>query len=280
MKIIKRPLKFIEKTLLVSILFIILVFLLPTNFIQIDISNLLTATTVLFGILTGFFIAATLTNYFRMQSLIAEETANLISLRDVCITLEPSFRKEINDAIDRYIIASFDFELTEYIDKTWEEFNKILKITDRIKKKNTNLFASLMNTRTDLLKIRQEITLTARKIIPLSGWITIIALAIINIALLYSIRNSSIISSIFTVLLSSAACLVLFLLDEIDSDRFAEEKLAFEIYQRTFLEIGKLPYYPSVSVESGRIRPKGTYRLGEYKDYPKSLEKTIKIIKA
>lgn len=266
----------------VAIIFILLLFVVPFNFLNVDIANLLTATTVLFGILAGFFIAATLTNYFRLQSLIATETAKLISLRNFCIALEPELKKEMDEALDKYIISAFDFELINYIDQTWKEFNNIIKISDKIKRRDSDLFATMMEIKGELVETRQELILTSRQIIGLSGWITLIVLAAANISLLYSIRSASVVSSVFTVVISSAICLVLFLLYEIDNNIFAEEKLAFVIYQRVFKEIGKSPYYPEVSIKTGRVKLiKGeTYRIGRYKNFPKSLEKTIEIFKA
>jgi hypothetical protein len=73
--------------------------------------------------------------------------------------------------------------------------------------------------------------------------------------------------------------IILFLLNDVDGNTFAEEKLAFEIYQDVFVRIGKLPYYPEFSVLKGRIKlPKGKIRLGKYKNFPASLEKNISII--
>ncbi|MEM4153049.1 MAG: hypothetical protein QXK80_02965 [Candidatus Pacearchaeota archaeon] len=276
-------LNFLEKTIITTIIFAFLVLIVPVGFIKTDISiisAILTATTVLFGILAGFFIAATLTNYFRLQSLISEETAGLIALRDKCKVIDPKIAKEVEDAIDNYLIANFDYELIDFIDNTWQEFNEIQKLTEKIRR-DTDVYSSLMDTRENLLKNRQEIALTTRQIIGIESWIILTVLALINAFLLFAIRDSSLISSIFTVLLSSATFLILFLLYDIDSNLFAEEHIAYKIYHRVFKEIGKLPYYTETSIKSGRVRPpKGeSYRIGKYENFPKSLKKKIIIVK-
>jgi hypothetical protein len=268
---------FIEKALIVGIFFVILLFIFPKNLIIANVSDLFTVTAIVFGILAGFFIAAALSNYFRLQTLLSEETSYLVHLYNVCKILEPNLKKEITSAIDKYLIAAFDFELVDYVDKTWKEFNNILKVTDKIKPRDSDIYGSLLEIRGNLLRVRQEITLTARKIMGTDDWITLIILAAITIFLLYVIRTPTIVSSIFTVILSSSICLVLFLLYEIDSNIFAEEKLAFEMFQRVFEEIGELPYYPLISIKSGRVKPKGKCRVGIYINYPKSLEKRIEV---
>lgn len=275
----EQALRFRERAILVTFIFIILVFIIPPKLISTDVSNFLTTTTVLFAIICGFFIATVFSNYSRLQSLIAEETAGLISLHIMCKYLNSSIEKDVDDAIDKYLIAAFDFELIDYIDNTWEEFNSILKVIDKISR-DTDLFATLIGQVSNLLKVRQEIILTTRRIMNISNWIISAGLATLIIILLFSSKDSSLVSMIFTVSLSSATFFVLFLLDEIDSNRFAEEKISFDIYQRVFKEIGKLPYYPEVSIKSRRVQPpKGAYRVGKYKDFPKSLDKKIEIVR-
>lgn len=280
------------KTFLAFVGFIALLFIIPAQIVAIDISNILTSVTVIFAILGGFFLATTLNNYSSIQGLIASETAGLISLCSFVKKIDPSLDEELRDAVDKYLIAQFDYELHDYMDNTWKEFNEILKVTDRIKKINpsifgkvpvyaTDIFAGFMAVRGNLLENRQAITLVSRRIMDPLNWVILIILAVINTIILYSIRDYSLTSSVLTVVLSTATVLILLLLNEIDSDRFAEEKLAFGIYERVFKEIGKMPYYPENSIKEGRVKPpEKEYRIGKYFNFPKSFEKTIEIVKA
>ena len=129
-----------------------------------------------------------------------------------------------------------------------------------------------------MYKTRQEISLTARKIVGIEHWIVLATLAGIMIFLVYAMRTSDIVSSIFTVLISTIAFLVLFLLYEIDSNIFAEEKLSYDVFKRTFIEIGKMPYYTYESIQKQRIKPEGQVRVGILEN-KKSFKRTIKIMK-
>jgi hypothetical protein len=78
--------------------------------------------------------------------------------------------------------------------------------------------------------------------------------------------------------LSTATCLVLFLLYDIDSNFFAEEQLAYHVFQPVFKEVGGLPYYTEISLKNRRVKlSKGKYRIGVYTNYPKTFEKRIEI---
>ena len=96
------------------------------------------------------------------------------------------------------------------------------------------------------------------------------------IFLVYAMRTQTLASSIFAVVISVIVCLVLFLLYDIDSDLFAEEKLGFSAFERTFIEIDKMPYIPQESIQNGRFKPKGKIRVGYFQD-KKSLKRIIKI---
>ena len=63
------------------VLFVALVFVLPKSFIPIDLgSTILTVATFLFGIIGGFYIMVTTTDYNSVKSILATETAGWISL--------------------------------------------------------------------------------------------------------------------------------------------------------------------------------------------------------
>lgn len=279
MNFIKKRAKRLIFYLVVIVILILLLFLIPTNFIQADISNLLTATTVIWAIIVGFFMAASLTNYSNLQSLISSETAGLISVSHFVKVAEPSLSKEMNESIDSYVINAFDYELSDYVDKTENDFNKIIALVHKIKNKENGLFSELMTLVSNLIRSRQEISLSGRKIMSSSSWVVISILTLINVALLYSIRSANPIYQIFIVIISLSMAIILVLLKDLDNNTFAEEKLAFDIYQDVFREIGKPPYYPEISIAKGRVAipPGQKVRIGKYKNFPKSLEKTISL---
>jgi len=266
-----------QKALVILVLCIALLFIFPKNIVIQNISDLFAAVAVIFGIIAGFFIAATFTNYFSLQSSVAEETSNLVALFEASIILDPKIKEELREAMDKYLIRLFDYELYDY-DKSWPEFENIVKITDKIKKSDTSLYSYFLETRQNLRKSRKSAILTARKILGPAHWAILIILSITLIFLVYVMRDAGIFSSILTILISSAACLILFLLYDIDSDFFAEEKLAYDTYERAFEEIGKLPYYPQESLKNKRINPNGKYRLGILEGDPKLFKRRIVII--
>src|SRR3989344_5261970 len=117
---------------LVSLLLMFLAVWLPLFKISLDVPTLLSVLSFLFAILVGFFIATATANYLRLQALIAEEDAGLITIFNLVRNIAPKDLEKITDAIDNYAIAALSFELTEYVSKTDREFEGLATAADEI----------------------------------------------------------------------------------------------------------------------------------------------------
>ena len=270
--------------LLIPVAIVCIIFFLPTIKIE-DVEPLISLAALLFTILAGFFIAATTTNYLNFQSALAQEGAVLIQLYNLGKLISPSSADKIRDSIDEYVIATLDFPIGEYIDGTNEEFNKLIGIIDSIepdddKKRRTESLGILHSAKSSLYNFRQQVALCSLKVINTIHWIILIFLEIAIITLLIPLRSDNLLAMIIICVLAIASHLVLVLLGEIDSNYFLERQLGFKDTHKVFIALGLLPYYPpkAFSLSYGVEKPKGIYRLGVYRNFPRSLEKEIKII--
>jgi len=153
---------------LIQIILLTLPFVLPQFHIHDDNSTLLTAISLLFAILVGFFIAATTSNYLRLQTLIADANAQLISICNLVKIIEPNKSEEIVQAIDDYMISSLDYELLDFTDNTKKEFSRVLEIANGIEPKDDRGFALVaeIQSRTyTILSNNQESTMTAKRLV-------------------------------------------------------------------------------------------------------------------
>src|SRR3990172_11059964 len=90
-----------------------------------DVQPVLTSTSLLFAILTGFLIGAATADYLRLQSLIANANARMISIFGEVKLIQPSSAPKVAHAIDQYMIAVLDYESLKYFSATQKEFNSI-----------------------------------------------------------------------------------------------------------------------------------------------------------
>lgn len=252
--------------IIAPIIFLAATFLIPKYSFQMDISTFLTIVALIFAILVGFFIAAATSNYLRLQTLIAQEDATLISIYNLCKILQPASFDQITQAIDTYTAHSLDFEIKDYVENTEKEFDVLIDLLDKIEPKDptkTYLISNLMDEINQMLEQRQESMLVSRQIVSRDHWVILILLAIVLNMLLLSFRNTQFITNLLISIMMTASYLILILIYEVDSNRFLEEKLSYGGTQRVFKVIGTLKYFPEEAIKNKRIKkPQEKHRIG------------------
>ncbi len=282
---VKERWRFVFKILIPVVLFL-LPFFLPLFEYGFNFEALLLVTPIAFAVLAGFFIATATTNYLNLQTLVAEEDATLISVYNLSKLIDPERAERVAEAIDQYLMKAFDFQFSEYTDFTITEFDPIIESIDAIQPVSPTpvqeaVLPYLHELKSGLFKTRQIITLTAPRIVLGSHWFILGTLAAANVVLLFGLRNGSLILNVVLGLTSIAMYLVLVILYEIDGDLFQEENMAYLNSQKVFRAIGRLSYFPADAIKQGRVQKKhlpSRYRIGIYKNFPKSLEKEVKIV--
>ncbi len=270
--------------ILVPILLFASAFALPLYRFEADVSNFLTTVSVLFAILLGFFIATATTNYLSFQASLAAEGSALIMLFNLGALVRPSTKEQLADVIDRYVIATLDFRLSDYVEKTVSEYDALISFIDSLEpedgmRRRQSALDSLGQAKTDMLRARTAISFAARRVTRATHWAIIILLGIILVALIYGLRDGQLFASIIAGTLFATLYLILLLLYEVDGNVFLEEQLAFEDVQGIFAAIGRPVYYPAFAIDLGLATPTATeYRVGVYVDRAISNEKEITLV--
>lgn len=266
----------------ISVLFFVaLLFVLPSTFISSGLGNtILTMGTFLFGIIAGFYIIVTTTDYNSMKSFLAKEAAGLISLYKAVETYDQQSAKELARLVDEYIRRSFDYEIIDSTRGTAQEFSRIRNFVFSlpIKSELSSLHQVIVQTTAQVEEVIQQVTVLGSRTLSRFQWTVLVVLGGLVVASLYGLRTGELFFDIVTVLISSSVVLIFFLIRELDLYIWNEKTFSFEIYQNVFKAIGQLPFYPLESIKKGRIHPtENEYRLGIYINFPKSLERKIEI---
>lgn len=259
-----------------------IVFFLPPITFSFDISLVLTVISLLFAILIGFFFASAMSNFLRFQTLITDEDATIMTIYNYVALIDSVGAKKVANAIDAYVISSFDYESLSYAANVHKELRSVISAVDDIKTNDPAGIAMLQNLQSakmHLYPLNQEIALTAKCIVSPQHWAVIHLLAGLVGVLLLSLRDGTTVTALFISILSVTIYLILRLLQEVDSNQLLERQLSFESSQTIFETMGKLRYYPQTALSVIRL-PKDVkkYRVGIYKDLSKSFEKDIRIV--
>ncbi len=254
------------KAALIFLVFIVCAFLIPIQRTSLNVNGILAAASIFYSILLGFYIAAAMTNLSRLKTLVATETGALIAVFNMVKLALPKKVKMTREAIDKYLIKRFDYEIDAYAEPTTKVFFDIFKVLKGGEGK-TGSEASTIGYIAEALyyvpQARREITVVGAKVVDSASWILLDILSLIIIISLFFTRDGSFQDAIMVAMLSASAVLSLFILDDVDANRFGEEQFAINTYQDVFSAIDKLHYYPAHYLELGRYKPVvKTYRTG------------------
>lgn len=213
-----------------------------------DIKLILTVTTFLFAILSGFFIARAGSRFNEIRSAVSKEDALFLSFYKTAQVQGEKFSGKIRSLIDKYYIISYDNWLAIYGDtgykKTLPCFLQIWDEVISLKPKAPHAYERLLDTLTDIEESRNIASSIAKEVVNRGQWVLLSMLSIIILFCLFSLKTNDIFSMTITVLLSSALIIILLLLRDLQNLRFGGEKeLLVESGQEVFESIGLLRYY-------------------------------------
>ena len=160
-----------QKVFFISlVVFIIFLFVVPNSFIPNDLGNaILTVLAFLFGIIAGFCIVVTTTDFNTIKTILASETAGWTSLYQNFLIYDKTLAKKLSSHIDAYIIRNFDLEVIDSTKATQTEFEIINKFVRElplpIKSELSSTFEGIQNTMNDMIIARQQLVVLGKKTI-------------------------------------------------------------------------------------------------------------------
>lgn len=261
----KRFFNLYTQEALIAVVLFIAPFFIPTFNLSGSIDILVTAVSTLFAIVVGFFIADAMSNYLRLQTLIAEENGTLISLAHAAREIDPLNFQVLHGAIDAYLIAQLNQETLNHILQTEKEMRGIVEKTDSLirgSSKDSRWDATHVMLKT-VHTVRQEIALVAKRNLTIAHWAIVAILGLLLMLVILAVRDGSIFFNLVASLMIVGSYAILVLLNEVDSNRLLEQKLAYENPYEIFLTLDLPPYYPWFSPPYLRKPGRdGTFRLG------------------
>jgi hypothetical protein len=246
------------KAAIVFCLLLVIAIFAPRVDSSIDTGSVLGAAAIFYSILLGFYISAAMGNLARLKSLVATETGALIAIYKIVKLSLPDKEEETKVLIDKYLVKRFQYELGDYTEKTTKEFYAIFDILKGANGKSDGENAAINYVAEALYYVaqsRREVSIVSAKIVDRASWLILFVLSVVIMGSLFLSRDGTWASSLTTALLSTSAVMALFVLGDIDGNRFGEEHFAIDTYQDVFDAIGKKHYYPSHYLMGGRFKP-------------------------
>jgi hypothetical protein len=225
-----------------------------------DIVTIRNVSSLLFGILGGFFVAFLLNRFATIRSLLTRESTMLMELYKIAQSFGQDFADRVADKIDAYLVIRFDkdnyFRFTARgRDALFSIFDDLRGLEELPSQKLVTMHRHFVGTLRETIPLRREAIVTGNITVSFVQWCSLLLLAFILVATLYRLKSNSLLSSLLTGLLSFAIFLMLYVVKDLSELRLGGDYLKYETVERVFEYIGKLRYYPIARIRECEIPP-------------------------
>ncbi len=214
------------------------------------IQNSITVIGVLFGIIVGFFIADLYTRFQKIRECAAVDSSSLSTFYFLASVIGENKKNrkwlnKVEERINNYIHKFMPIPWERY-SETEEEFNELGKSLKEIKysnEKENMTYLSMLSVYAGHSTAREGLVMYGKDKLTLGEWLVISFLGILLILSLFYIKDGTMVSVVFTGLLTSAVLLLFVILRDLDDLNFGENEISVEPYERVLDAIGRPRYY-------------------------------------
>ncbi len=259
----------IKGSAIAIVVFILAVIYIPGQGPSDQVEIILTISTFLFAILTGFYMSRLNSRYDVIRDLVGTEDALWLTIYQTSGFFGKAFQNKIADIIDQYYVIAYDYELGAYykhnanfLGKIYDELNKV-----GIEKnpKAQSVFQNMNNFLCSVEEKRNKTAILSREKVTKGTWLLLIFLAAIILFSIFYLKVPELYSQITTVLLSTVLVMVLLLMRDLQNCRLGGEIAVEESGEEVMEAMGKLRYYNHYYIEEGSSKVPANikkYRLG------------------
>jgi len=269
-------------SLMFCVLFILGILFIPKARPLDGVTIILTISTFLFAIFSGFFISRLNGRYDKIDDIISVEDSYWISFYRTAGLLGKDFQKKVAENMDKYYIVAYDFPDVDYYKSNAKHINDIYNDLAKIKKGNESnvIYDHLISYLSSIEECRKKTAVYVLERMTTGQWVVLILLSIIIIFSMYYIRTASMYSDTVTVILSTSLILVLLTLRDLQNRMLLGKKVLTESGQEVFDMMGKERYYNKHELAINHtVVPKDIkkYRLGLHKPGENPRIKNVKV---
>lgn len=248
-------------------IFVVLALVIPKHESLPSVELILTISTFLFAIISGFYISRLATRYDQIRNLIASEDASFLCLYKTAQMFGSTFAKRMANLMDAYYIVSYDHSLSDpaykqsakYYLALWDEVRTVKK------KEPAGAYEAMMSQLVDIEKDRNASAAIASERLSPAQWGMLILLSVIILVSVFDLIQPHWYIQFSVVLFSAILVLILLLTRDLQKLMIGGKALLEESGQEVLEFIGKKRYYHQKFVQSGISRVPSfvkEYRLG------------------
>jgi len=214
------------------------------------IQNSITFIGILFGIIVGFFITDLYARYQGIRSNSAADSSALTTFWTFASILGQNKKNKkwletVREAINSYVMKFMPLPWHRY-SETEKEFTKLtntLKTLSYDSDKENETYSNILAVANGHSDAREKLVMFGRDKLSWGEWLVVIFLGFLLLGSMFYIKDTSLVSSVFTGAITSSILILLFVLKDLNNLNFGENAVSIEPYERVFDAIGKPRYF-------------------------------------
>jgi hypothetical protein len=266
---------------IITLLSSIVVFMLFHGSIS-EANTVASMATFLFGIFVSFTISNKYSRLTNISSLLKIDEANLLAIYKYSHEFGTEVTNKVRELIDNNLVTQLDYYLVDYRKSNssyYKLFDYILTLEPTTPGQEV-AYAQINSLLTLTSSNRKQVeTLVLQRTSTLE-WVSLGSLLCLIYMCILGINTGSPFSVIASSVMVTVAVLLLFVLRDLDTLSWQQDKWIWQPMHNLFLDLDLLPYYPSPTLSSHEAKPPigDKVRVAHYKaDYPNVSEKDIEL---
>lgn len=205
---------------------------------------------ILFGIIVGFFIADLYARYQSIRNNVAIDSSCLSTFYFLSTILgkkNKEWLKNVEKRIYNYIKKFMPLPWEKYseTEKEFGELGKSLKELSYSTNKENETYSNILAVYSQHSDAREKLVMYGKDKLSWGEWLVILFLGFLLLASLFYIKDTSLVSFLFTGAITSAILLLFVVLRDLNNLNFGESAVSIEPYERVLDAIGKPRFYKS-----------------------------------
>lgn len=244
----------------------------------------LTLSTLLFALISGFFLSKLYNRYHRIRELIATEDAYWLALYETSTLFGKRFSKKMADHIDKYYISAFDYHVAHSYYPGIEHIHEVYKLLAIIPKGKAKQIEQAYDEMVVFLSVieesRYKASMLAKERLHPFHWILMSIFGGLTIGSLFALYVPMLHTQVITVLLSTSIVTLLLTLRDLELLRVGGKMVLVESGQEIFEVMGRDRYYHQHHLKAKTAAIPGhvtQYRLGHHNPGEKPKVKVVSV---
>ena len=210
------------------------------------VQNSITFIGILFGIIVGFFIADLYSRYQAIRDNAGTDSSCLSTFYFFAEILaketgDKKWLKKVEDRIEQYIKTFMPLSWEQYsgTEKEFSELGKSLKEIQYKGDKSNETYSNILNVYNQHSTARENLVMFGTDKLSVGEWLITLFLGILLLASLLYVKDTSLVSNIFTGSILSAIIMLFIVLRDLNNLDIGESSVSVEPYERVLDAIGK-----------------------------------------